>query len=53
MWIVIGGGNVAIDVARTSQRCGAGSVQMYCLKAEKASGFFRRNSRSRRRGNPD
>lgn len=31
--VVIGGGNVAIDVARTSQRCGAGSVQMYCLES--------------------
>lgn len=31
--VVIGGGNVAIDVARTSQRCGAGAVQMYCLES--------------------
>lgn len=31
--VVIGGGNVAIDVARTSTRCGAESVQMYCLES--------------------
>lgn len=30
--VVIGGGNVAIDVARTSVRCGAGEVAMYCLE---------------------
>lgn len=30
--IVVGGGNVAIDVARTAQRCGAESVAMYCLE---------------------
>ena len=29
---VIGGGNVAIDVARTSSRCGASSVNMFCLE---------------------
>jgi NADPH-dependent glutamate synthase beta subunit-like oxidoreductase/NAD-dependent dihydropyrimidine dehydrogenase PreA subunit len=29
---VIGGGNVAIDVARTAARSGAGSVAMYCLE---------------------
>lgn len=31
--VVIGGGNVAIDVARTSTRCGADSVSMYCLES--------------------
>ena len=30
--VVIGGGNVAIDVARTAGRCGADSVSMYCLE---------------------
>lgn len=30
--VVIGGGNVAIDVARTSARCGASEVAMYCLE---------------------
>ncbi|MDA3731473.1 FAD-dependent oxidoreductase [Niameybacter massiliensis] len=30
--VVIGGGNVAIDVARTAQRMGAGTVEMYCLE---------------------
>ncbi len=30
--IVVGGGNVAIDVARTAHRCGAESVAMYCLE---------------------
>lgn len=32
--VVIGGGNVAIDAARTSVRCGAESVAMYCLEQE-------------------
>ncbi len=31
--VVIGGGNVAIDVARTSSRCGASKVSMFCLEA--------------------
>lgn len=31
--VVIGGGNVAIDVARNSTRCTAGSVSMYCLES--------------------
>ena len=30
--VVVGGGNVAIDTARTSARCGAGEVQMFCLE---------------------
>ncbi len=30
--IVIGGGNVAVDVARTSGRCGSEHVSMYCLE---------------------
>ncbi len=30
--VVVGGGNVAIDVARTAHRCGAESVQMFCLE---------------------
>ena len=30
--IVIGGGNVAVDVARTSGRCGSERVSMYCLE---------------------
>lgn len=30
--VVIGGGNVAIDVARTAQRCGAESVTIYSLE---------------------
>ena len=29
---MVGGGNVAIDVARTAQRCGAESVSMFCLE---------------------
>ncbi len=32
--IVIGGGNVAMDVARTSIRLGAGEVHLVCLEAE-------------------
>jgi NADPH-dependent glutamate synthase beta subunit-like oxidoreductase len=31
--IVIGGGNVAIDVARTATRIGASKVHMYCLES--------------------
>lgn len=31
--VVIGGGNVAIDAARTSHRCGASDVTMYCLES--------------------
>ena len=31
--VVIGGGNVAIDVARTAVRSGAESVSMYCLES--------------------
>jgi NADPH-dependent glutamate synthase beta chain and related oxidoreductases len=33
--IVIGGGNVAIDVARTAERVGAAQVDMYCLEGRK------------------
>ena len=30
--VVIGGGNIASDVARTAVRCGAESVTLYCLE---------------------
>ncbi len=30
--VVVGGGNVAIDAARVSVRCGSGHVSMYCLE---------------------
>lgn len=33
--VVIGGGNVAVDVARTAARMGADTVSMYCLESEK------------------
>lgn len=33
--VVIGGGNVAIDVARTAARSGAAEVTMYCLESRK------------------
>ncbi len=33
--VVIGGGNVAIDVARTATRTGGKTVNMYCLEARK------------------
>jgi len=33
--VVIGGGNVAIDVARTAVRVGAANVQMLCLESRK------------------
>lgn len=31
--IVVGGGNVAIDAARVSTRCGQGKVSMFCLES--------------------
>ncbi|MDE6123627.1 MAG: FAD-dependent oxidoreductase, partial [Eubacterium sp.] len=31
--VVIGGGNVAVDVARSSKRCGADVLGMYCLES--------------------
>ena len=31
--VVIGGGNIASDVARTAVRCGAESVTLYCLES--------------------
>ncbi len=33
--VVIGGGNVAIDVARTATRVGASKVDMFCLESKK------------------
>ncbi|MDZ7543756.1 pyridine nucleotide-disulfide oxidoreductase, partial [Clostridium perfringens] len=33
--VVIGGGNVAIDVARTSARVGAAKTSMFCLEGRK------------------
>lgn len=30
--VVIGGGNIAVDVAMTALRCGAGAVKMVCLE---------------------
>ena len=30
--VVIGGGNIGADVARTALRCGAASVELYCLE---------------------
>ena len=32
-FVVIGGGNIGADVARTAVRCGAESVDLYCLEA--------------------
>jgi NADPH-dependent glutamate synthase beta subunit-like oxidoreductase len=31
--VIIGGGNVAIDVARTAERVGASEIEMYCLES--------------------
>ena len=31
--VVVGGGNVAVDVARTALRVGSGNVEMYCLES--------------------
>ncbi len=33
--VVIGGGNVAIDVARTATRVGASKVDMFCLESQR------------------
>lgn len=33
--VVVGGGNVAVDVARTAVRAGACEVSMFCLESEK------------------
>ena len=33
--VVIGGGNVAIDVSRTAVRCGAAKVSQFCLEGER------------------
>ena len=33
--VVVGGGNVAIDVARTAVRAGSSEVGLYCLESEK------------------
>ncbi len=33
--LVIGGGNTAVDAARTALRCGAGSVSLFCLESRK------------------
>ena len=30
--VVVGGGNVAVDVARAAERCGEGAVSMFCLE---------------------
>jgi NADPH-dependent glutamate synthase beta subunit-like oxidoreductase/coenzyme F420-reducing hydrogenase delta subunit len=38
--IVIGGGNVAMDVARTALRCGAGDVQLVCLECREEMPAF-------------
>ena len=32
--VVIGGGNIAADVARLAVRCGAGKVDLYCLECD-------------------
>jgi len=31
--VVIGGGNVAVDVARAAERCGDGKISMFCLES--------------------
>ncbi|MGI6096551.1 MAG: FAD-dependent oxidoreductase [Dethiobacteria bacterium] len=38
--IVIGGGNVAIDVARSAKRCGAKSVKLCCLESREKMPAF-------------
>ncbi len=52
--VVIGGGNIAADVARTAVRCGAESVTMYCLEGydEMPMGEGPQRVRARRRRDP-
>ncbi|HSW35138.1 MAG TPA: hydrogenase iron-sulfur subunit, partial [Candidatus Limnocylindrales bacterium] len=38
--IVIGGGNVAMDVARSAVRCGAGKVKLVCLECDEEMPAF-------------
>ncbi len=38
--VVIGGGNVAMDVARSSARCGAGKVKVTCLECDEEMPAF-------------
>ncbi|HPU00827.1 MAG: FAD-dependent oxidoreductase [Firmicutes bacterium] len=38
--IVVGGGNVAMDVARSAVRCGAGSVKVVCLESSEEMPAF-------------
>lgn len=38
--IVVGGGNVAMDVARSAVRCGAGKVKLACLESEEEMPAF-------------
>lgn len=35
--VVIGGGNVAIDVARTATREGAATTKLYCLESRRGN----------------
>ena len=58
--IVIGGGNVAVDVARTALRLGAKSVEMVCLEQrqempalKKSKRLWRRASQSKMAGGRD
>lgn len=50
--MVIGGGNVAIDAARVSLRCGADAVTMVAWSPGRPAGFGRRNCRGPRRKAP-
>lgn len=40
--VVIGGGNVAVDVAQTAYRLGAGSVRLVCLESRESMPAFNR-----------
>ena len=49
--VVIGGGNVAVDVALTALRCGAQAVSMACLESDRGNAGQRlENRRCRGRG---
>ena len=49
--VVIGGGNVAMDVARSAVRCGAGKVKVVCLEsAEEMPAFPREIEEAKEEG---
>ena len=47
--LVIGGGNVAVDVARTALRLGAKNVELICLEQRKEIDVYKRQAGKRSR----